>query len=211
MASEQGLSAAIVATVKSTDLASLSQEYAEIAIDSVLSEGVLKDIPVVGTIVAIGKAGASISDRVFTRKLLRFLTSLSQVGTCERQSMIERLDREDSFRNQIGDRIIELLERVDSVAKPEMLAKAFRAYASMSIDGAMLNRLNHAIHQLPHFEVQSVRWFHDATPEGRLEMSADSLSALTAAGLASPSSGWDTIVYVPSAVCTAFVKFNIDR
>jgi hypothetical protein len=47
--------------------------------------------------------------------------------------MIDRLDNEDGFRRKVGDRLIELLDRVDSHAKPEMLAKAFRAYATSQI------------------------------------------------------------------------------
>ncbi len=211
MSPQEGLSSGIVATVKSAELASLSQEYAEIALDSALSDGVLKDIPVVGTIVAIGKIGASISDRVFTRKLLRFLTSLSEISTVDRESMINRLDQEASFRSQVGDRIIELLDRIDSYSKPEMLARSFRAYAKQSIDGSMLNRLSHAIQQLPHFEISTVRTFHDATLEQRMEISVESLGALTAAGLANPTSGFGRLVYEPSEVCKAFVKLNIDR
>ena len=92
-----------------------------------------------------------------------------------------------------------------------MLAKIFQAYAKQSIDGSMLNRLNHAVQQLPHFEISTVRRFHDATLEQRMEMSVESLGALTAAGLANPSSGFGALVYEPSEACKAFVKLNLDR
>ena len=52
MDSEKKISTALVTTVKSADIGGLSKEYAEIALDSVLSEGVLHDIPVISTIVA---------------------------------------------------------------------------------------------------------------------------------------------------------------
>lgn len=210
MPPDQSLGAEIVATVKSAALASLAEDYFEIGIDSILSEGVLRELPVVSTVLALGKVGASISDRVFAGKLCRFLFSLRHVNEADRQSMADRLDSEDSFRGKVGDRIIELLDKADSVHKPEMLAKAFAAYARLSIDAEMLNRLHHAIQQLPHFEQKTVRRFHDATPEERTKMSGDSLNALAVAGLARPLSAFSGMAYAPSDVCSAFVSLDLD-
>ncbi len=124
--------------------------------------------------------------------------------------MAYRLESEESFRGKVGERIVELLDRADSVHKPEMIARAFAAYARLSIDVAMLNRLHHAIQQLPHFELRTVRVFYDSPPEQRIKMSVDSLQALAAAGLARPLSGWGGLVYEPSDVCSAFVSLDLD-
>lgn len=210
MPPDQSLGAEIVATVKSAELASLAEDYFEIGIDSILSEGVLRELPVVSTVLALGKVGASISDRVFAGKLCRFLFSLRHVNEADRQSMAYRLESEESFRGKVGERIVELLDRADSVHKPEMLAKAFAAYARLSIDVAMLNRLHHAIQQLPHFELKTVRVFHDSTPEERIKMSVDSLHTLAAAGLARPLSAWGGLVYEPSDVCSVFVSLDLE-
>jgi hypothetical protein len=193
MPPDQSLGAEIVATVKSAELASLAENYAETGIDLILSEGVFRELPVVNTVLALGKVGASISDRIFAKKLCQFLFHLRDVKEADRQSMTDKLDSEDSFRGKVGERIIELLDRADSVHKPEMLAKAFAAYARLEIDAAMLNRLHHAIQQLPHFELKTVRRFHDATPEERLKISVDSPNAFLLAawrGRFQPSVAW---------------------
>jgi hypothetical protein len=209
MPPEQSLGSEVVAAIKS-DLAPLAEEYGEAFLDSTFSDGLLKEIPVIGTVWRLGQAGFSISDRVFTRKLRKFLVSLSRVSTADRQSMACRLESEESFRGKVGERIVELLDRADSVHKPEMIARAFAAYARLSIDAAMLNRLHHAIQQLPHFELRTVRVFHDSSPEERVKMSVDSLQALAAAGLARPLSAWGGLVYEPSDVCSAFVSLDLD-
>jgi hypothetical protein len=210
MPPEKTLGAEIVDIIKSADLAPLVGDLIEAGIDSISSEGLLKELPVLGTIWKLGKAGLSISDRLFTRKLGQFLFALAQVDKADLQSMAYRLESEESFRGKVGERIVELLDRADSVRKPEMLAKAFAAYARQSIDIEMLNRLHHTIQQLPHFEQKTVRRFHDATPEERTKMSVDSLQTLAAAGLARPLSAWDSIVYEPSDVCSVFVSLNLD-
>ena len=210
MPPDQSLGAEIVAIIKSADLAPLVGDLIEAGIDSISSEGLIKELPVLGTIWQLGKAGLSMSDRLLTSKLSQFLFTLAQVDKVDLQSMAYRLENEESFRGKVGERIVELLDKADSVHKPEMLGKAFAAYARRSIDAEMLNRLHHAIQQLPHFEQKIVRRFHDATPEERTKMSGDSLNALAVAGLARPLSAWDAIVFEPSDVCRAFVSLNLD-
>lgn len=211
MDSNKNISLALVETVKSADISGLAKDYSEIALDSVLSEGVLRDIPIVNTLVAIGRVGANIHDQIFAKKLIRFLTNLSELDPKERASMVDRLDNEDGFRRQVGDRLVELLDRIDSRAKPEMLAMAFCAYATGRIDGAILNRLNNAIERLPHYEVAAVRLFHGATEEARMSISDTTLTALTTAGLAIPLSAYSGMVYKPNEVCDAFVAIGLDQ
>jgi hypothetical protein len=161
--------------------------------------------------VAIGRVGFSINDQIFAKKLVRFLTSLGSLSAQERESMVDRLEDEEGFRRQVGDRLIELLDKIDSYAKPEMLAKAFCAYASGLIDGNMLNRLNNAIERIPHYEIAAVRVFHAATPDQRLTMPATTLGALANAGLASPNPGWGLQVYEPNPVCDVFISIDLDQ
>jgi|688.fasta_scaffold580986_1 hypothetical protein len=133
MDSNKSISTALVTTVRSADIGGLSKDYAEVALDSVLSEGIFREIPFVSTIIAVSKIGISINDQIFAKKLICFLSNLSELNAVDRSAMIDRLDNEDGFRRKVGDRLIELLDRVDSHAKPEMLAKAFRAYATSQI------------------------------------------------------------------------------
>jgi hypothetical protein len=122
---EENIGKAVVESIKSADLA-------------VLSEGVLRDIPFVGTITALGKLGASINDRIFTKKIVRFLISLAAISEQDRLALIEKLNEEDEFRNKVGERVIEILDRIDSQRKPEMVASVFKAYAEELIDGIPL-------------------------------------------------------------------------
>ena len=57
-------------------------------IDAVLSEGPLKDIPVVNTVVALGKLGISINDRLLIKKLLAFLSHFQTVSAEDTTQMV---------------------------------------------------------------------------------------------------------------------------
>jgi hypothetical protein len=58
------LGSAVVKSLADESVAGLVKEYAEVGFDAVLSDGLLKDLPLVNTIVALGKLGVSISDRL---------------------------------------------------------------------------------------------------------------------------------------------------
>ena len=208
MDSEKKIGAAIVATVISPRLADVAKEYAEIGIDSVLTDGLLKDIPLLNTLVAVGRLGLSLNDRVFAKKIFRFLTSLSELSTSERQSMLDRLENEDSFRGEVGGRLIEILDRVDSYSKPEMIARAFRAYAMEDIDFDMLSRLNFAVERLPHYDIKQVRPFFDSSAEERQTLNELTLNSLVNAGLAALFSGWNALIMSPRQSVRHLFNFN---
>jgi hypothetical protein len=211
MDSAKQISTAVVATLKASDIGGLAKDYAEIGIDSFLAEGILKEIPVIGTLYAIARAGLSVSDQLFAKKLLRFMGSLAELREDERLGLVEKLEEDESYRNKVGHRLIELLDRIDSHAKPEMMARVFKAFAAKKINLDMLNRLNHAIERMPHFDIGHVRAFHDSTPEVRMSIPTPTFTSLTSAGLANPTSGWDALGYEPTEVCKAFISLELDR
>ena len=112
---------------------------------------------------------------------------------------------------EVGEHIIELLDRLESHLKPRMAAFVFKAYSASRIDGDMLHRLNHAIETIPLFEVQNVRKFNDASEKERLKFDPTSLQAFVNAGLAHVLSGFGALVYQPNNVCAMFLALDLDR
>jgi hypothetical protein len=108
-------------TIAKSDLASLAPEYAELLLDGALDEGVLKDIPVLGTIAAVAKTGLAIRDRMFVRKLYLFVYALKEISPSERASMILRLEEDEKFTQRVGECLVLLLERLDHLQKPALV------------------------------------------------------------------------------------------
>lgn len=218
MAEKEGIGTSLVATLKSDDAVSIAANASELAIDAVLEDGILKDIPVFGTLVSLAKVGFSIRDRIFISKLVKFLSGLDELSADERKSMAEKLDADPAYGRNTGEHLIEILERIDAHRKPFMIAKVFSAYVKGTIDANMLNRLNLAIDQIPFYEIDNVRKVRDQylklkedNPEAGLHSeNLPSLQALERTGLLSAVSGWGALVYLPTDLCGVFLSLALD-
>jgi hypothetical protein len=52
----------------------------------------LKEIPIIGSIYKLSKAALSIRDRLFTKKLLIFISQLKDIPSQERQEIINKTE-----------------------------------------------------------------------------------------------------------------------
>lgn len=197
--------------IKSSNLSNLVADYAETGIDEFLQEGLLKELPFVKTFLAIRKTGIAIRDHLLIKKLIRFLGSLESLPPFDRYKMIERLEEDPNYGRKVGEHLIELLDRVDSFKKPVMMAEALKAYAREEISVIMLQQLYFAIETLPAFDIPLVGAFYRATEEERKEIDSSAKQRLMTAGLATAISAWSGMVYRPTGICDAFVRFGLDN
>jgi hypothetical protein len=121
-----------------TDLSDVSADYMEIGLDGILDDGLLKDIPVVKSIISLYKTGVNIRERFLIKKLLVFLTSLSDTTIDDRLKFIRKHEKESA---KIGEELIVLLDRLDHVNKPVYVAKLFKHYLNEEISLIVYQRL----------------------------------------------------------------------
>ena len=60
-------------------LAGLTKDYAELAIDGLLKDGIFKDIPILGSVIGTIRFGSSINKHIATKKLYKFLFQLHKI------------------------------------------------------------------------------------------------------------------------------------
>jgi len=130
---------------RSTDLRDLGADAAEVALDAILDDGFVKDIPIIGGIYKLAKAGISIRDRLFAKRVLKFLVAMDKIPDSERVAQIQRLASDADERQRIGEQLILLLERLNDMRKPELLARAFCAYLENKIDRTQFQALAQVI------------------------------------------------------------------
>jgi len=99
---------------------SAAANIAEVGLDAVLNEGVLREIPILGTIVGVSRAGGAIRDRIYLKKVARFLTALSTAGELERESFMKNLGDQDS-RIRFSESVLMLIERADDIRKADLI------------------------------------------------------------------------------------------
>lgn len=106
-------------SVATESLADLLGNISETTLDSFLEEGLLRDIPVIGALTGIIKAGRDIRDRLFLRKIIVFLKGVSESSVEERARFVAHFDS-DEKRLEFGQAILMLLDRSEDMKKPSV-------------------------------------------------------------------------------------------
>ncbi len=176
----------LVRTVASAKLADVVFDAAEVALDENLADGVLKELPIVGTVVKLVHAGQSISEALFVRKLLRFLTELQGVPTEERKKLLEEYPDSSEKQRVLGENLLLALERLDDVEKPKILARFFTAYIRSEIDYMTFTRLARSLERFNLALLPNLRWFY-TREEPQVPTSEEVIHELSLAGLATVS------------------------
>ena len=132
----------VIATSEGLDILS---DVGELTLDQLLDDGIVKNIPFLGTLAKLYKAGVGVKNYLFARKLQRFLSVLSNVSPNERQAFTQRLEDDKPFRKQVGETLLVILDRLDDMRKPDLVARAFVAYITEEIDFDTFHRMSSVI------------------------------------------------------------------
>lgn len=111
-------------------------DFAEIALDSVLEDGLLKDIPFVSTAISLYRIGKSIHEREHIRKLAAFLDEIRQHALDEaaREEYLRKLRNNPKMRDKELEYALVIIDRYIGYDKPRMLAKLYLAFLQEEID-----------------------------------------------------------------------------
>lgn len=131
---EKTLSIAFADSLKEESISCIG-EFAEIGLDAIMDDGILKDVPILSTAIALYKIGGSIKERHNLKKLLTFLKGINQGinDTTKRERYREKFQRNEKFRNQELEYLLVILDRYIDYDKPKLLAKLYLAYLDEEI------------------------------------------------------------------------------
>ncbi len=151
----------LVDSITSEHLYELSSDLGEPLLDAILKEGVLKEIPVFGTIYKLSNIALAIKQHFFIKKVYKFLFEIKDVDPIKRKKFIEDLE---NTGEKAGEALLLLIDRIDSIKKPKLIANLFKARVeekisiekflrfSMIIERAFLYDLQ----KLPSFQVNEM-------------------------------------------------------
>jgi hypothetical protein len=170
----KALAPSLVESFTDFDPSQITPDLLEVALDNILDEGIIKDIPIVRTIVGIYKATASIRDRALVKKLVNFLSSLSTVSQEVRQQFRAKMNVDEKFKCKVGEKLLLIIERLDDMGKPSLISLAFQAYMEEHIDFDMFQRLSCAIDKSFYPDLMSFKSSGNPnrlSPQAKLELS----------------------------------------
>ena len=143
------LSISIVDATAAENVADVAAELTEVALDSVLDASeIIEAVPFLSSILKLAKAGISIRDRLFLKKLAGFLFELDKVSFTERLEYLRKIEADPDFKEKIRVNLLIILERLDDIDKPKLIGKLFCFYIKGEIDYLPFTRLAAIIDKL---------------------------------------------------------------
>ncbi|MFR9546123.1 MAG: hypothetical protein SNJ29_11170 [Rikenellaceae bacterium] len=133
MSNIDNISPSFASTLAKSDLSTLMKDGVELSIDSLMDDGIAKDIPVVGTIVGLIKSSQNIGNWLFLKKILAFLTKLESVDRQQREKMINKIDNSKTYRKKVGDQLLFIIDSCEDDIKAEYIAVLFKAFINEEV------------------------------------------------------------------------------
>ena len=143
---DEKLGVAVVEGALNPEVKDLVIDLAEFEVDSFIDEGVLKEIPGIKLAIACKKTWGAINDQLFLRKVAAFLHSSPKFTKEEVDEFVVDHWRGDEAK-RLGETVVLLLDRLDDMDKPKMLAKVFAAFVRKHITYDAFRRLAVGIDQ----------------------------------------------------------------
>jgi hypothetical protein len=125
---------ALDATLKTTDLQNVAFDFAEIGLDNLLENGVLRDLPVVSFMVSLMKTGANVNDFLFLKKILGFLNPIKEVSIEKRKRLIEKIDNSKKYRIRVGEKLLYIIDSCEDFEIAYLMGELFKCFLEGIID-----------------------------------------------------------------------------
>ena len=122
----------------SSDICDTAGDLAEVGLDTVMDDGILKDIPILSTVVGLYRIGHTIRERHEIKQLALFVAELNRGCTDEnkRKQLLEKLNSDTRKSKQEIEYILVVLDSYLEYEKSQMLAKLYIAYLEETITWA---------------------------------------------------------------------------
>ena len=113
----------------------LGIDYAEIAIDQIMQDGLLRDLPIVKSFVQAGKAAVAIRDLFCLKKTIRFIIEMNNGDITSEKLEKHRISLEnhpEKLKREMESVLI-CLDRENEAVKASILARFYKLYIDETI------------------------------------------------------------------------------
>jgi len=128
----------------------LSLDYAEIAIDTLITDDLLQEVPLVKSVIAFAKTGFAIREKAFAKKILIFLKEFhtNQTNETRLAEFRVKFDSEPNYREKVIETIVVAIDRLYGNIKPRILANLLNAHLDKKITWGEFLSLNQSLDSL---------------------------------------------------------------
>tara|TARA_R110002012_G_scaffold321209_1_gene548165 strand:- start:7903 stop:8550 length:648 start_codon:yes stop_codon:yes gene_type:complete len=138
---EQNIESSLITTIVNSDAKEIASDMIELSLDSVLDDGLLKDIPIIGILAKLYSTGQTIQGKIFEKKIIKFLYETEKTKKADKEKFNNKLNSDLDYRKKVGEQLLVILDRLDNIEKASVLGRLFKAFMEESIDLNMFQRL----------------------------------------------------------------------
>ncbi len=175
-------------TIAESNVGDILIDISEVGLDSIVDSELIKEVPVIKTIVSVYKLGHTLRERSYIRKLAKFLSEISN-GKEDKEKLEAYLGRiannRITFQREL-EYVLIILDRFISEEKSNLLGKLYVAYIKREIDWKGFCQYSETIDRLL---IGDFRCLHIDVRENknRSEYEYSSLQRLEGLGLVKPN------------------------
>jgi hypothetical protein len=209
------ISIELLNSIATDKLNSVGRDLGEVALDTVLKKGILRDIPVLNTIVALYQAGVEMHHHFFIRKVINFLRELSSTPFEKRQKFVEEIERNPKQKREFGETLLLLIDRADSLQKPSILGKLLSQYILGNISYDEVTRLSYIVDRVYISDLSYLLKFESGVQRNpNIAASLQSVGLLSFAGIDGGTYGEETssggVIYELNEYGTMLLKHGLN-
>lgn len=108
-------------------------DVAECSIDEVIDSEIIKQIPIVKTVIGAIQTGVSIHDRLFLKKIVAFLVGINHISEKQRKKVVDKIDSSKRYQMKVGEKLLYIIDKCDDYTNAENVAKLFSAMVKGNI------------------------------------------------------------------------------
>jgi hypothetical protein len=120
----------LIGSLKESNLVEVATEIGEVALDSFLQQGLLREVPILGWLVKFYGAQQSIRDRLFVKKIAAFYKGAGKASPEERAKFRKKIETNKEYQKKVGESLLLLIERHERFEKSLLLGRLFASLMS---------------------------------------------------------------------------------
>jgi hypothetical protein len=141
----ENIGLAIVKGVCNPEAEDIAIDLAGLELDALFDEKIFEEIPIIKSVIACRKTWSAIQDRLFLQKVVSFFANSPKFTKEQQEKFIQNHLQDPKEAKRLSDAIVLILNRLDDLEKPEILAKVFAAFVKNKIQFDTFRRLATAI------------------------------------------------------------------
>lgn len=204
----------LIDEISNSAIENIAIDISEVALDSILEEGVLRDLPGLNIVNGLIRTTKNIREKIFAKKILLFLQSLNDCELSKRQSFVKQIDSNPKEKQRIGETLIAILERIDNFEKPKIIGNLFKAYLMEMINYEEFVKMSSIVNRIDLNDIKLLKNTNDIkrVPTEILESLA--INGLMSFGIMDQPLTADMtkisphLFYVPNTVGRKLLKFG---